>query len=371
MMKISIVGTRGIPAAYGGFETFAERISELLVRQGFRVSVQCDPAYGNRQSEWNGVELFFAPVSKSANPLRYYYSGLRHALKNSDVVLVTASAGALFYFLNLRYRKIIITNPDGLEWKRMKWSFLKRLYLRITEMLSLRFSSVVIADSVAIRDYLFNSYGLFKPTVAVIEYGANINHSFNPEVLDRFGLRFRDYYLIVSRIEPENNLPIIIEGYLASGSALPLIIAGSTDSGSYSLKIAKKYKSENVRFIGGLYDNEAMNSLRFGCFAYIHGHSVGGTNPSLLESMANSNITLCHDNVFNREVTGGSQLYFLDATGCAAGIKKLELLPASDLEELRRLSLRRISDYYNWDNMLNKYLALFSSLGFEKADPAV
>ena len=360
MQKISIVGTRGIPARYGGFETFAEEFSQLLVRAGYQVSVQCDPSE-NRPAMRNGVDLFYSPVSKTSHPLLYYYYGLRHSLGNSEIIIITGSAGALFYFLNIGRRRILITNTDGVESRRTKWSFLKRTFLKITEMLSMKMSDIIIADSLAIESYLKTTYGIFKPQIRVIEYGANINAHYEESDLSRYRLNYRGYYLVVCRLEPENNVRMIIEGYLKSGSDLPLVIIGNLSMTRYIRSLRSSGRSDKVLFIGGIYNKEELNSLRYGCKAYLHGHSVGGTNPSLLEAMANGNIIICHDNQFNREVTGDSQFYFSDAEECSLSIRKAELLSATEIESYRNNSLRRINDLYNWDSVLRKYINLFSS----------
>ncbi len=156
-MKLSIVGTRGIPAKYGGFETFAEEISVLLASAGINVTVQCDRDSG-KINNYKGVNLYFSSVKKSDKPLTYYFEGLKWGLRNSDIVLVTSSAGSYFYFLNFLKRKVIITNPDGLEHKRAKWTFLKKMYLKISELLAVRMSDYLVADSESIRNYFCSTY---------------------------------------------------------------------------------------------------------------------------------------------------------------------------------------------------------------------
>ncbi len=361
MTKIAIIGTHGIPARYGGFETFAEEISRLLLRSGYIVTVQCEISEV-RTENYNGVGLFFSPVGKSDHPLRYYYSGLKESLNNSDIIIVTGSVGAPFYFLNFFKRRILITNTDGIEYKRAKWSVFHRLFLRFTELLAIRLSDIIIADSEAIKEFLGAKYGIGNEKIRVIEYGACLNMGFNAKHLEDHNLSFKGYYLVVCRLEPENNTQMIIDGYLKSGSELPLVIIGNVASTSYVRDIVSNYSSDNIIFKGGIYDKEILNSLRYCCRAYLHGHSVGGTNPSLLEAMGNGNVIISHDNVFNREVTADCQFYFSDSDSCAEAIQKVEKLSESQIDLYRDKSYSRIRDYYNWESIAAKYTRLIESL---------
>jgi len=360
-MKISIIGTRGIPAHYGGFETFAEEISPLLVKEGFEICVQCDGEYKS-SSIWNGVELHYSSYSKSKNPILYYLEGIRWGLKNSDIIIVAGTPGSLFYFLNIFRPTAILTNCDGLEFMRQKWSFLPRLFFRLSELLAVWGSDYIIADSSSIKKHLLKSYRLSEKKVRVIEYGAHINNEIDYSVLDKYNVIEREYYLVVSRIEPENNIPMIIEGYKMSASVLPLIIVGDIRDHKYVKSLIKNNVSQKIRFVGGIYNRNELNSLRFGCKAYLHGHSVGGTNPSLLEAMANKNIVVCHDNVFNREVTRNTQLYFRNFGECAERILLIEAMTNDEIEKIGQHSVYLIANYYNWNNILRKYLELFNSI---------
>lgn len=360
-MKILIMGTRGIPAKYGGFETFAEEMSVLLASEGYDVTVQCDHN-SFPDKAYRGVTLWFTSIAKSDHPLRYYGEGFRWGMKNCDVIIAASSAASVFYPLNLFYRKAIITNPDGLEHKRRKWSFLKRYYLKISEMLSMRMSDYIIADSGNIKKYLDTAYSFAAGKTRIIEYGAYLNTEPDPLMLEKYGLTHEGYYLVVSRIEPENNIDMILEGYLNSGTAVPLIISGNIRDTAYVRNLVKLYGSVNVRFVGGVYDKRELNALRFSCKAYIHGHSVGGTNPSLLEAMANRNVIIAHDNLFNREVTDNTQFYFLTSEQCAQTINRVEMLTPGELISYRELSTKQIIEKYNWGNILSKYLDLLKEI---------
>jgi glycosyltransferase involved in cell wall biosynthesis len=238
-----------------------------------------------------------------------------------------------------------------------------KLFLRFSEMLAIRFSDIVIADSISIRNFLAYKYSSSIEKIKVIEYGSAINQKYESRHLESYKLTFKNYYLVVCRLEPENNLIMIIEGFIKSGSRLPLVIIGNVSSTRYVKRLINNYSSDRVIFPGGIYDRTVLNSLRYGCRAYLHGHTVGGTNPSLLEALGNGNIIICHDNIFNREVTDSDQFYFTNADDCSGAIQRVEKLGESEIEVYREKAYCRIREYYNWDNILGKYIQLFTSLG--------
>ncbi|MCU0455721.1 MAG: DUF1972 domain-containing protein [Bacteroidales bacterium] len=360
-MKLLIMGTRGIPARYGGFETFAEEISVLLAANGIDVTVQCD-FNSSDLTTYQGVNLWHASLTKSENPLKYYLEGFRYGLRNCDVILAASCAASVFYPLNLFKRKVIITNPDGLEYKRKKWPLAKRIYLKVSEMLSMAMSDYIVADSSNIKRYIDSTYAFASAKTRIIEYGAHLNHEVDPECLHKYGVGKSGFYLVVSRLEPENHLEMILDGHKRSGTSYPILIAGNILETEYVKKMMESYASERVIFAGGIYNRNELFTLRHSCKAYIHGHSVGGTNPSLLESMASRNIIIAHDNVFNREVTDDGQFYFSTPEECARRINEVEMLGDSDAERYREKGYRMIVDRYNWNAILTKYLNLLGEV---------
>ncbi len=363
-MKIALVGTRGIPAKYGGFETFAEEISSRLVKNGYDVSVQCDNNSYYKDT-FNGIKLIFSTVTKSDHPLKYYFEGFRWGMKNSDVILAASAAGSIFYFLNIFKGIPVITNPDGLEYYRQKWSPLKKMYLKISEVLAIRLSDYIVADSEEIKKHLCLSYRHAERKIRVIEYGTSINDEKDFEVIKKYNINHYDYYLVVSRLEPENNLHVIIDGFMKARTDSLLVIVGNLIDNQYVRSLTSKNYSERVRFLGGIYDKRELNPIRFSCKAYIHGHSVGGTNPSLLEAMGSRNIILTHDNKFNREVTANSQFYFSNANQVKEGINCIEQLGKDEIEKYKESSLKMIIGKYNWDNILKKYMDFFREINLD------
>jgi len=358
-MKIGIVGTRGIPAKYGGFETFAEEVSSLLASSGFIVTVYCDRPESNKNSSVIGnVKLRHLSTTKSDNPLLYYYLSIYYGLKENDVVIVAGTGGSFFYFLNQLFRKILITNTDGLESRRAKWSFIKKRLIQLSEILAIKFSDHLIADSKGISQYLLHNYPILnKDKLSTIEYGAPINITLNHKYLEELKLKKDNYFLVVSRLEPENNLRMIIEGYKITNDSKPLIIVGNLINNSYVNSLLKN-QSDRIRFIGGIYNKDEIASLRTGAFAYMHGHSVGGTNPSLLEALGSSNICICHDNIFNREVTNNNQLYFSNPDELKSRIEEMRNYSNEQIFKLKNDARLRITSYYNWENIATKYKEL-------------
>jgi glycosyltransferase involved in cell wall biosynthesis len=362
-IKLGIIGTRGIPAKYGGFETFAQELSPLMVKNGFHVTVYCDQSESTLPPKnFKDVSLFYISTTKTNNPLLYYLLSVWHSLKREDVILVAGTGGSLFYVINIFFRKKIITNVDGVESERDKWSSFKKAFIKLTEIVAVNHSTHIIADSKGITNYLHLTYpNLDKAKLSTIEYGAFINNAFDQTILDKYGLKKGDYYLVVSRLEPENNIKMIIDGYKLSHSSKPLIIVGDFVSADYAALIQKE-KNEKIRLLGGIYNPEELAVIRYSAFAYIHGHSVGGTNPSLLEALGSGNIAICHDNPFNREVTDNKQLYFSQPSDLKKRLEDLEQFNEADILKLQSDATARIANYYTWGNIANKYTALLLNL---------
>lgn len=369
-LRVAIVGARGVPASYGGFETFAEEISVHLVRNyGFSVTVVCDAdqrVLNNGLVEYNGVRLRYSRFSKGKNAIRFYHDSIALVAEDHDIVYSCGPAGGLFGWLVHRHGKIMMTNPDGLNSQRSKWSYPVKAGFRLFERAASYFSDRVICDSAAIERYIREQYGCLHTDVA--EYGAYINpyvraseleQIFAEKTLAEMGLTSGQYHLVVSRLEPENNVEPIIQGYQASEREWPLVVVGNLKPTGFVQKL-QEIAGEHVRFVGGIYDKDKLAVVRAHAASYFHGHSVGGTNPSLLEAMGSRNLCVCHDNPFNREVVQGHGLFFVDAEQIDAHLVKIEGDKAQ-FELLRDGALHRVRDYYNWDNMAEKYHRIFTA----------
>lgn len=358
-MRIAILGTHGIPAQYGGFETFAEEVAIRLIKKGIDVTIFCDKCDSEKLSEYKGVKLEYMNYTKSANPLLYYFKSIIKAGKNNDFILICGSGGSIFLLFQLLPNKVkYVINVDGIEYLRDKWSIFQKIYLRLSEFIAMHKSDYIISDSLNIKRFLLNKYSVDRNKVIQIEYGANIVEYAKEEFLSEYRLIPYNYFLVVSRLEPENNVEKIIDGYLKSANSMPLVIIGNLRNTNY-VENLKKFSSDKIIFPGGIYEREKLEALRFYCKAYLHGHSVGGTNPSLLEALGCGNIVIAHDNLFNREVTENKMFYFKNSTECASVLKQVCELDTDSVKKLKEYAFTRIKNYYNWDRITEEYYKLF------------
>jgi len=372
-MDITIIGTRGIPATYGGFETFAEELAKRLVaKSDMTISVICDCDSGMKNdyiSQLNGVKLFYSKYSKTKNPLKYYFDSILMASKNSDIILACGLGGGFWSFIPRLKNKILITNPDGLEWKRQKFSIVKKILIRLLAWFSVKFSHHMVCDSKGITDFVSNYYKC-PNKLTTIEYGAEINefngiaNEASNKILTKYGISSSEYALVVARLEPENNIREILKGYIDSNQQIPLVIVGNLLENKYVKNMLDLTRDcASVKFVGGVYIKEELAVLRANAGFYIHGHSVGGTNPSLLEAMGSANICVCHDNVFNREVVGVAGYYFKDSIELIDILNSLYRIKKDDTIKHRKDNVvKKIKEYYNWQLIADRYYSLFKKL---------
>ena len=266
-MKISIIGTRGVPANYGGFETFAEEISKniKILDPNIEITVVCDFAQkeiNNSIKELDNINLKYSVYSKSKNPLKFYMDSIFLSL-DSNIILSCGLGGGYFSLLTKFSKAKYITNPDGLEWKRSKWSSLKRFALKTMEKTSVWFSDHLICDSEGIAEYIRQEYSYKKKTYT-IEYGAyenefiGINNEKTKIILSQYNLNSNAYHLVVSRLEPENNVDMIIDGYLSHRFKHPLIIVGNLIDTDY-VKLLKNKENKQIICIGGIYNKDELS----------------------------------------------------------------------------------------------------------------
>jgi glycosyltransferase involved in cell wall biosynthesis len=363
-IRIAILGSRGIPARYGGFESFAEQLAVGLAKEGVEVTVFCESGAGAQPDEYRGVKLEYvrAPAFGPLTTILFDVRCLWRARRNHDVVYMLGYGASFMCFLPRLWGKEVWINMDGLEWTRSKWSFLGRSYLKMMEAFAMWTPNRLIADAEAIRTHLLARYRRV-PQCSVIPYGAPIVDS-DPgsSSLAAHGVEPGGYYLVVCRLEPENHVVEIVDGVMASGTDLPLLIVGNPIEGSSYADQLKQYgECSRIRFVGAIYDQDELIALRFHARAYLHGHSVGGTNPSLLEAMACGNFIIAHDNPFNREVAGSSALYFADSTELAERVRALE-----SNDERRREggeeARRRVRRKYAPERVVGDYLQLINEV---------
>jgi glycosyltransferase involved in cell wall biosynthesis len=254
----------------------------------------------------------------------------------------------------------LITNVDGLEHRRGKYSLLQRLFVYGLQRTATLFSHHIVADSNEVEKYWKKRFMIPQDKITSISYGAEMPVKFDDSVLTEYNLTEKNYFLVVARLVPENNLQMILNSFAGYKGKKKLVVVGSTADNPFAKTISNN-RSEQIIFTGGIYQKEKLDSLRKNCFAYIHGHSVGGTNPALLEAMASNCLCICHDNVFNREVAGENQNYFRNHEELIAKLNNLENNPDSGIR-FAELTFQRVRNYYSWEKIASQYEALFHSL---------
>jgi glycosyltransferase involved in cell wall biosynthesis len=382
-MHISLIGTRGVPARYGGFETCVEEVGRRLVAMGEEVTVYCrvptagnggasaggadasagtagttEPTNAPPPAEYLGMRLVHLPAMrrKTLETLSHTALSVGHALiHRCDVAFVFNAANAPLLPL-LRLAKIpVVTHVDGLEWKRAKWSGAGQRYYQRAEALAVRWSDALIADAHGISDYYRERFGV---DTDYIPYGAPKLAGIGADRLAELDLTANRYHLVVARLEPENHVHLAVEGYRRSAARYPLIVVGSAPyAQEYTDRVHSLAGNDpRIRFLGGVWDQELLDALYANALTYIHGHSVGGTNPSLLRAMGAGTATSAFDVNFNREVLGGNGRYFSDPADLAA------LCTAAEADEAATLGRGRAMldtlDRYDWDAVARDYRAL-------------
>lgn len=371
-MKIAFVSTRGIPNNYGGFEQFAEYISVGLAERGHDVTVYSPHYHPYQEKEYKGVKIkhIYSPeqwMGGSVGSFFYDYTCLKDALKKEDFDIIYEAGYTSIIPAYIRFnvkdikKPIFTTNMDGLEYKRTKFNPLVRKFVFWEEKMAVKHSHYLIADNMGIQDYYKEKYGKESKFLA---YGADIHDDWDEALLQEYGLEVDNYYLIVARLEPENNLVMAIEGYLksAENGKRPLIIVGKTNT-PHGKELVKKYGQEkSIRFMGGIYDFKKIDSVRHFAYAYFHGHSVGGTNPSLLEAMASGCFMLANDNVFNRAVLKENALYYRNADDVCELLNRIDDEVGAKKESLVNRNWEEIKTVYSWEKLVDEHEKYFNWL---------
>ena len=368
-MKIAFISTRGIPNNYGGFEQFAEYISVGLVRRGHEVVVYSPYFHPYRKPDYKGVRIkhIYSPekwMGSSVGSFFYDFLSLRDALKKEKFDIIyeagyTSIVPAYIWFNVKRIKyPLFTTNMDGLEYKRTKFNRWVQKFVFWEERMAVKHSHFLIADNMGIHDYYKEKYGKESKFLA---YGADIHEDYDEDILKEFGLEADGYFIVVARLEPENNLFMAIEGYLASGQygKRPLVIVGKTNT-PYGEHLVERYgRDRNIRFVGGIYDFRKLNSIRHYSYAYFHGHSVGGTNPSLLEAMASGCFILAHDNIFNRAVLGENALYYGSTDAVTEMLDGINQMVSAHKKEYTERNLEVIRRDYSWEKLVDEHEEYF------------
>ncbi len=358
-LRIAILGSRGIPAGYGGFETFVQELAPMLTAAGVETTVFCESPRDGQvvPARWKGVRLVHVSAAGPGplGTLAYDLRCLWRARKDFDVVYMLGYGAAFACGLPRRSGAKVWINMDGLEWRRSKWGRVARTWLRWNEGQACRRADRLIFDSAALRREVELRRDL--PRSSVIAYGTHPPVVEGAErKLEDLGLKSGRFLLAVCRFEPENQVVELVRARLASRTHLPLVLVTNIRKGPGEAEVRAASK-ESVRCLGPVYDPEVLGALRAHCAAYLHGHTVGGTNPSLLEAMGAGAYCIAHDNPYNRETLGETGAYFRGSRDLAARLDRLVGI-AEEAGQTGRLAKRRADQHYHWDGIANAYLEL-------------
>lgn len=356
-MKISIIGIVGLPAQYGGFETLTQYLVQYL-KDRYDFTVYCSAKnYEERLTSYGGAKLRY--VNLNANGVQsvfYDIISIFRALRSSDTLLILGVSGCIILpFVKSISQKKIVVNIDGLEWRREKWGSCARLFLRFSEKIAVKRADVVISDNKAIQKYILEEYGVQSKLIA---YGAD--HVKKMPISDSLSEKYpflkNKYAFSVCRIEPENNIHIILDAF-SHCKTLDLIIVGNWENSEYSRTLRERFSDHShIHLFDAIYESNILKQLRSNCFLYLHGHSAGGTNPSLVEAMYLGLPIFAFDVAYNRVTTQEKAYYFKDAIGLEALLQNL------DIKGLRCIA-SKMKDIahkeYIWEMVSQKYAQVF------------
>lgn len=352
-MKLAIIGTRGIPNNYGGFEQFAEYLSDGLSNQGHDVFVYNSHNHPFQNKKWKKVNIIhcFDPEYKIGTVGQFIYDLnciLYSRKRDFDVVLQLGyTSSSIWNFLFKKNIKIV-TNMDGLEWKRTKYSSVTKLFLKYAEKLAVKYSDILVADSIGIKNYLNEKYCVNS---TFIPYGATVFKAPSIESLKQFNLEPYTYDMIIARVEPENNVKTIIDGFVDSNVTRKLVVVGNMNT-RLGMEIKSYLKDDRVIFLGFISSIDVLNNLRYYSNLYFHGHTVGGTNPSLLEAMASNSLICANDNSFNKLILEKHAFYFnssSDITKIVNSTNKTEHV------DWCKINTNKINDNYKHSSIVSQY----------------
>lgn len=363
-LKIAILGTRGIPANYGGFETFAEQLAVRLVQRGHQVTVYCRTSTAtSRPRMYRGVELVHLPAwrNKYAETLTHTLLSVVHAFFRAyDIIYVCNSANAPLCLVPWARRQTTILNVDGLEWQRAKWGRFAKAYYRWAARLAARLPIEIVTDAEVIQRYYRER---LRRATRCIPYGTELYpRGYGAEKLAAFGILPDRYLLYVSRMEPENNAKLVVQAYGRVETDVPLVMVGDAPYARDYIEEVKSMADGRVRFLGYRF-GEDYHALQANALAYIQATEVGGTHPALVEALGHRNAVLAHDVPEHREVVGDAGRYFAYRSPDSLAAQISTLLHDPDgVARLRELAQLRVQSRYSWDAITDTYETYFGEL---------
>ncbi|MCI8309557.1 MAG: glycosyltransferase family 1 protein [Clostridia bacterium] len=383
MKNIFIIGCKGIPSNYGGYETFVENLTFYeKSNDNIKYHVACIGNY-EREYEHNGARCFNVKIP-NIGPAKAIVYDLRAIKKSIEYIIENKIEDAIIYILACRigpflhhYKKImkkygilLYVNPDGHEWLRAKWSKPVKKYWKFSERLMIKESDLVICDSKNIEKYILKSYSKYNPKTVFIAYGADLEKSklsndskeLN-EWYNEKNVKSGNYYLVVGRFVPENNYKTMISEFMKSNTKKDLVLITNVEKNKFyeQLRLETGFeKDSRIKFVGTVYEKELIKKIRENAYAYLHGHAVGGTNPSLIEALATTDLNLLYDVGFNKEVAENGALYWsLDNMNLANLINECDKLKDNKIKELGEIAKNRVIQEYTWSKIVGDYKKLF------------
>ena len=380
--NVFIIGSNGIPANYGGFETFVENLTYKKINNNIKYHVAC-LAKNNEEFEYNNARCFNVNVPNIGPAKAIYYDlvALRRAIKyikknkikNTTIYLLGSTIGAFVGLYKNKIKKIgakLYVNPDGCEWKRDKWNYFVKKYLKYSEKIMVKYADLVICDSINIEKYIKEQYKKYNPNTTFIAYGSDIEENCSEESKEKLQKWYEEkqvskneYYLIVGRFVPENNYETMIKEFVKSNTKKDLVIITNVEKNKFYEELKQKTnfdKDKRIKFVGTVYDAELLKQIRKNAYGYLHGHEVGGTNPSLLEALATTNLNLLLGVSFNKEVADNTAMYWnKEENNLSNLINTAETLKNEEIEQYGKKAKERIKEEYSWQKIVSNYENIF------------
>ena len=382
MKNIFIIGSKGIPANYGGFETFVDKLTEGKINKKIKYHVSC-LADNNREFEYNGARCFNVKVPNIGPAKAVYYdiAAFKECIKyikknnisNPIVYVLACRIGPFIGSLKRQLKSLggtLYVNPDGHEWKRAKWNAAIRKYWKVSEKLMVKHADLLICDSKNIEKYIKEDYKQYNPKTTFIAYGADTEKSKlkddDEKLLNWYkekNIKSKTYYLVVGRFVPENNYETMISEFMKSDTKKDFVLITNVEQNKFYEELRVKTgfdNDERIKFVGTVYDQELLKKIRENAYGYLHGHEVGGTNPSLLEALATTELNLLLDVGFNREVAEGGAVYWNKESGNLAGLlSNLEVYEEVAVTGYGSNAKKRINEEYSWKKIIEDYENIF------------
>lgn len=368
-LKVAILGAKGYPFVYGGYDTLVKELGERLQKRGIEVTVYCHSSlFKEKPKTVNGIKLVYLPAieKKSFTQLTHSFLSMIHAcFTDVDVIFVVNSGNGPFGFISKIFRKPTAINVDGLEWLRPKWKGLGSRYFKIASKLSTVLYDQVINDSHEMQKVYEE---LFAASSKVIAYGANPKGSSDPSKIEKWNLARQDYFLIVGRLIPDNNADLIIDGFVKSDSKRKLVIVGDAPYQDEFVTKVKNIQDDRIVFTSYVTDPEELAALYQNCYAYLHGHEYGGTNPAMLKALGYGCAILALDTPFNQEMLqNGKHGWYFEKTAEAVrdAVERAEAR-LQDMQELRFTAREGLTQMYDWEHVTDQYVEVFETLAKKK-----